>query len=121
MSFYFVALLSFIMYWVATLFIFKSRTRNFIWCDIAIWIAPIIAWVGGFYLSDAYGIGFGKTLGNISELFFIGILTFAYVAVRILYIEFLKSRYDTIFIKYLFVGIVLSSLLIGLFYPGIPE
>ena len=118
LSFYLLALLFFTLYFLC---IVKRKGKKFFWPDIAIWSMSIISWGGGFFLSDKYGIGFGKTLSNVSELFFIGILTFIYVAIRIIYGECMKLCWGTIFIKYLFWSITVLAFLIGLFCPGIPE
>lgn len=116
--FYLLALLFFTLYF---LFILKRKGKKFFWPDIAIWSMSIISWGGGFFLSDRYGIGFGKTLSNIFELFFIGILTFIYVAIRVIYVECMKLCWGTAFITYFFWSIIVLALLVGLFFPGIPE
>lgn len=89
--------------------------------DFAIWVIPGLAWFAGFVLCDKYGIGFGKSLANLSEIFYIGLLIYLYVAIRIICVEWLKRCRGDSWVRHLFFSIVLLAFAIGMFWPGIPE
>ena len=116
-SFHIISILVFIVY----VFLSIRKKIKVLYYDATLYIFSFLMWGGGFFISDKYGIGFGKTLGNISEILFIGILMLIYMLVKCIYLIFTNRNLPKKVLYYMAGIAVLLSFFIGVLYPGIPE
>lgn len=89
--------------------------------DLFLYLLTFLAWGTGFYLSDACGIGFGKTLGNLSEIYFIGILVLIYMLTKFIYLTCAKAAIPRKITYFMAAAVILASFFIGILVPGLPE
>jgi len=117
LSFHMISILVFIVY------VFFSIRKNIrgSYYDLILYFFSFLMWCCGFFISDKYGIGFGKTLGNISEILFIGIVMLIYMLVKCIYLIVNNRNLPTKLSYYMAGSVVLISFFIGVLCPGIPE
>ena len=117
LSFHAISLVFFIVYCLLSM---KKKVK-IPYHDIFLYPITFLAWGEGFYLSDKYGIGFGKTLANLSEIMFIGILTLLYMLIKVIYLVCGNADIPKDISCYMVTAAILVSFLIGILVPGIPE
>ncbi len=117
LSFHIISMLIFVVY----IFFSTKKKIKVLYYDVALYVFSFLIWGCGFFISDRYGIGFGKTLGNISEILFIGILMLIYMLVKCVYPIFKKRNLSEKVLYYMVGTVLLLSFLIGVLCPGIPE
>lgn len=117
LSFHAISLVVFIAYCLLSI----TKKTRIPYYDISLYLLTFLAWGAGFYLSDACGIGFGKTLVNISEIMFIGISMSIYMLIKLIYLICAKAAIPKRVSYCLAAAVILTSFLIGILIPGIPE
>ena len=117
LSFHIISILVFIVY---VSFSIKKKIKCSYY-DLTLYIFSFLMWCCGFFISDKYGIGFGKTLGNVSEILFIGIVMLIYMLVKCIYLIFNNRNLTREMLYYMAGVVVLLSFFIGVLCPGIPE
>ncbi len=117
LSFHIISMAIFAVY----IFFSIRKKIKILYYDVALYVFSFLIWCCGFFISDKYGIGFGKTLGNISEILFIGILMLIYMLVKCVYPIFKKRNLPEKMLYYMAGTVVLLSFLIGVLFPGVPE
>jgi len=117
LSFHIISILVFIVY---VFFSIKKKIKCSYY-DLTLYIFSFLMWCCGFFISDKYGIGFGKTLGNVSEILFVGIVMLIYMLVKCTYLIFNNRNLTRGMLYYMAGAVVLLSFFIGVLYPGIPE
>lgn len=115
--FHIISILVFIVY----VFLSIKKKIKVLYYDTTLYIFSFLMWCCGFFISDKYGIGFGKTLGNISEILFIGILMLIYMLVKCTYLIFTNCNLPQKVLYYMVGTVILLSFFIGVLCPGIPE
>ncbi len=117
LSFHLISLVVFIAYILLAI----MKKFKIPYYDIFLYPITFLAWGEGFYLSDKYGIGFGKTLANLSEIMFIGILTLLYMLIKVIYLVCGNADIPKDISCYMVTAAILVSFFIGILVPGIPE
>ena len=117
LSFHMISLVVFVAY---ILLAMKKKVK-IPYYDIFIYLFTFLAWGEGFFLSDKYGIGFGKTMGNFVEILFIGILMSAYMLIKFTYLLCKNADIPKDISCYMVTAVILVSLFIGILVPGLPE
>ena len=117
LSFHAISLVVFIAYFLLSM---KKKVK-IPYYDLSLYLFTFLAWGEGFYLSDKYGIGFGKTMGNFVEILFIGILMLAYMLTKIIYLVCGNADIPKDIQCYMVTAVILVSFFIGILVPGLPE
>ena len=117
LSFHAISLVVFIAYFLLSI----KKKAKIPYGDLFLYLLTFLAWGAGFYLSDACGIGFGKTMGNLSEIMFIGMLMLAYMLIKIVYLICAGAAIPKKVSHCMAGAVILVSFFIGILVPGIPE
>lgn len=98
----------------------KKKTK-IPYLDLTLYLFTLLAWGVGFYLSDRCVIGFGKTMGNFSEILLIGILMLIYMLTKFIYLLCESAAIPRKISCFMAGAAILASFFIGILVPGLPE
>ncbi len=98
----------------------KKKAKIPCW-DLSLYLFTFLVWGAGFYLSDACGTGFGKTLSNLAEIYFIGILMLIYMLTKFIYLICSNAAIPRKMTYFMAAAVILASFLTGVLVPGFPE